>query len=111
VRANLPAYGSRDDQTPCIKNPAECGHNLKVLTMSKLPALFVAATVALFTSGMTPLLASSAEAKTATQMKQESRAKATIARNNAVTSFAVTFAVTPRLVSSWGCPAVGVTFF
>jgi hypothetical protein len=51
--------------------------------MLKLSTLFAAAAFALLSTGTLPGTASVAEAKTATQVKQENRAKQTIARNNA----------------------------
>ena len=51
--------------------------------MNKLSTIIVAAAIAVLSSGFTPVTAGSAEAKTATQVKQENRAKQTIAKNNA----------------------------
>ena len=51
--------------------------------MTKIATLAIAATIGLMGAGFTPMTASTAEAKTATQIKQEERAKNTIAKNNA----------------------------
>ena len=51
--------------------------------MTKFLSIAVAATVAVLSAGFMPLSAGTAEAKTANQVKQENRAKQTVARNNA----------------------------
>jgi hypothetical protein len=60
-----------------------CTSNLLELHMTKLSTLFAAAAFALIGTGTLPVAATTAHAKTATQIKQEERAKQTIARNNA----------------------------
>ena len=50
--------------------------------MIKFLSIAVAATIAILSAGFTPITAGTAEAKTATQVKQENRAKQTVVRNN-----------------------------